>query len=305
MALSPPKASSSPIPRTPHVSDPLLSPFLQPTFDPAVYLNSSLSTWASLADISSETQSLLTSLTAHSSRLTNTLTHLTDDIIRSGSRLAYQVDVLRGEAIGLADALGEGLKLDIGVFVPEEKLAADVADDDQRDDQEQDTPHRIDKTGAISKNGNEPAYMSHLHLLTHVRARLESVIQTFGSAMSWPPPPTESSSFISVSAPAPSQAQATSKAHAERLRSELADLVAANDEPAALAVVDQLAALLGVWKGTAEERPREKWVAELVRFVEEKVRERESLASPRKSGRNRAASRGATQEQPFIHGFYG
>jgi hypothetical protein len=305
MALSPPKAPSSPIPKTPHVSDPLLSPFLQQAFDPAVYLNSSLSNWASLADISSETQSLLTSLTAHSSRLTNTLTHLTDDIIRSGGRLAYQVDVLRGEAIGLADTLGEGLKHDIGVFVPEENLAADVSEDEQPPgDQEPDTPHHIDKTGAISENKNEPAYMSHLHLLTHVRARLDSVIQTFGSAMSWPPPPTESSSFISVSAPAPSQAEAASKAHAERLRSELADLVTANDEPAAMAVVDQLTALLGVWKGTAEERPRDKFVAELVRFVEDKVRERESLASPRKGGRNRAVSRAGTQE-PFIHGFYG
>jgi hypothetical protein len=302
-------APSASIPKTPHVADPTLAPFLQESFDPAAYLNSALPNFSSnarssssLADVSAETQTLLASLNAHASRLTNTLTQLTDDVLRSGGRLAYQVDVLRGETIGLADTLGEGLKDDIEVFVPLEKLVID-AESPPEEEQTAEPPAEARKQNEpeFSQNSNEPSFVSQLQLLTFVRERLDSVIQLFGSAMAWPSPPSETSSFISVSAPPSGEAEIKAKQHAERLRNELADLVVANDEAAALAKIEEFKGLLGVWKGTAEERGREKFVAELTKLVEDKVKERESLASPRKGVRGRAESRG----QDFVHGFYG
>ena len=296
-------------PKTPHVADPTLAAFLQESFDPASYLNNALSSLssntrssASLADVSAETQTLLASLNAHASRLTNTLTQLTDDILRSGGRLAYQVDVLRGETIGLADTLGEGLKDDIKIFIPLEKLAIDAESPlEEGQTVEPSTEAKKQVEPAFPEESNEPSYVSQLQLLTFVRDRLDSVIQLFGSAMAWPTPVSESSSFISVSAPPSGEAEAKAKQHAERLRNELADLVLANDEAAALAKVEEFKGLLGVWKGTAEEKGREKFIADLTRLVEEKIRERETLASPRKAARARAESRG----QDFVHGFYG
>src|SRR6202012_2923462 len=70
------------------------------------------------ADLSSQTQDLLSQLNAHTTRLSAILTQLTDDILRSGGRLAYQVEVLRGETIGLTETLTDGLKDDITRFVP-------------------------------------------------------------------------------------------------------------------------------------------------------------------------------------------
>lgn len=98
----------------------ILEPFLQPgAFDAADYLNSTLNPKLNLSELSSQTQNLLSQLNAQTSRLTAILTQLTDDILRSGARLAYEVDLLRGEAIGLSEALNEGLQDDIALFVPE------------------------------------------------------------------------------------------------------------------------------------------------------------------------------------------
>src|ERR1044072_5480174 len=93
--------------RLTHVSDAALAPFLQPDFDPTNYLNDTLPSLslssvssrplkqgksASLADLSSQTQDLLSQLNAHTTRLSTVLTQLTDDILRSGGRLAYEVE---------------------------------------------------------------------------------------------------------------------------------------------------------------------------------------------------------------------
>ncbi len=111
--------------KSPHVADPFLQDFLDPSFDPAEYLNSTLpslqtgrgSSGVPLADLSTQAQTTLSQLNAHTTRLTNTLTQLTDDILRSGSRLAYEVELLRGETLSLAEALTEGLQGDIVKFV--------------------------------------------------------------------------------------------------------------------------------------------------------------------------------------------
>lgn len=95
----------------------ILEPFLQPgAFDTADFLNSTLNPKLNLSELSSQTQNLLSQLNAQTSRLTAILTQLTDDILRSGARLAYEVDLLRGEAIGLSEALNEGLQDDIALF---------------------------------------------------------------------------------------------------------------------------------------------------------------------------------------------
>ena len=116
--------------RSSYVSDSNIQAFLQKEFDPADYLNSalpSLSTSSSarngqlgrsvpLPELSAQLQTLLSQLNAQTSRLSTALTQLTDEILRSGGRLAYEVEVLRGETIGLTDSLENGLKKDIELF---------------------------------------------------------------------------------------------------------------------------------------------------------------------------------------------
>jgi len=128
-------------PRSTHVQDEALQPFLQAQFDPADYLNTTLPSLTfsnpskdrvSLAELSAQIQALISQLNAQTSRLTNTLNQLTDDILRSGSRLAYQVEMLRGETAGLTDALNTTLRSDIALFTPQaehESTQADNGDD--------------------------------------------------------------------------------------------------------------------------------------------------------------------------------
>ena len=195
--------------------------FTDPSFDPAEFLNDVLppltlaspqsytprgSTAVSLAELSTQVQSILTQINAQNVRLSNNLTQLTDEILRSGNRLAYEVEVLRGEAIGLSETLTEALRDDIARFVPDTVESNREANPESEDDGE--------KAQAVN-NGEEtvrdPEFITKLRTLNQVRARLEEVVQTFGDSMEWPLPPSETSltsSFISVSAPEPgSEAQ--------------------------------------------------------------------------------------------------
>jgi hypothetical protein len=296
-------------PKSSHVSDPVLAPFLRPEFDPAEYLNltlPALTSPSSLTTLSSETQTLLSTLNSQATRLTQTLTQLTDEILRSGSRLAYQVDVLRGESTSLNESLEERLKGDINVFATEDPKT-----------------RPINGVNGISTNGsklenetypglsaNEPAHISRLRLLTDVRNRLDSVIQLFGSSLAWPAPHSNTSSgFISVSAPPASEAEAKAKEYAETLKSDLLSLISSGNEKEALARVEEMRTMLGVWKGTAEERSREKFVTELTKLVNEKVEEKREKdrekditagmtpSSRRNTGRTRAGSRAQREPQ--------
>ncbi|PGH30618.1 hypothetical protein GX50_06612 [[Emmonsia] crescens] len=352
----PPEGSkeANPPPPQPSTSthlDPTLSHFTDPTFDPVDYLNNILpplslsfslprtsspqttttttaadstasSTPVSLAALSSQTQSLVSQLSAHNARLSNTLTQLTDEILRGGGRLAYEVEVLRGEAVGLSDALGEGLVGDIGRFVPGgerldtststatdteaeaemEAEPAETADDAQSQTQTQ--PHEKQQRQSQIKETetepatNEPLYLTHLRTLTNVRARLEQVIHTFGEAMEWPLAPSETSiasSFISVSAPEPGTENQHSredkgKEVARKMRAEIAELLNKDTNTntntntdtdgdadfdgveAASRKVEALRELAGVWKGTAEEKARMRFVEGLGKMVEERRR---------------------------------
>lgn len=296
-----------------HVEDASLQPFLQARFDPAEYLNTTLpalsfsnsaqnaqSTRTSLADLTAKTQSLMSQLNAQTSRLTTTLNQLTDEILRSGSRLAYEVEILRGETAGLSDALNEGLKEDISLFAPtsqstaiSQPASADASTPDPEVESIPPPQAKVESTVA------EPEYIEKLRTLTAVRARLDSVIQTFGSAMQWPLAPSElasSSSFISVSAPTGS-AEATrdmeekGKEYIQKLRSEIAEMMETADSAEegiekAIARIEELKKLGEVWQGTAEEKGRSRVVEGLIKVVED---EQKTLAKKSEAKRRTAS----------------
>ena len=312
-------------PRSAHVADPFLRDFLSPSFEPAAYLNSilpplqgSLGTSSSattkpnlapvsLANLSIQAQSAISQLNAHTTRLSNTLTQLTDDILRSGGRLAYEVELLRGETLGLSEALTEGLHDDIAKFVlgglQESSADAHATSAHQRRLSVAVTPAlsvTADDTVSTSetKTGvapDEPSYISQLRTLTRVRSRLDLVIKTFGDAMEFVFPPSEvsvSSSFLSVSAPdAGGESHSTEEKGQQvlqSLRDEISALLTGPDpikgiEDAAHRI-EALKDLSVVWKGTAEEKGRAKFIESLARMVEDRHREllREVEQSSRK-----------------------
>lgn len=295
-----------PPPRSSHLADPTLAPFLHPQFDPADYLNATLPSLSlsslssrplkqgpsvSLPDLSSQTQDLLSQLNAHTTRLSAILTQLTDDILRSGARLAYQVDVLRGETIGLTETLTDGLAHHVDKFVPGglalnkglENLDATgsaLNNADQPDGPANDAPQPAANEDPESTT---PSYITQLRVLSLVRTRLESVIKVFGEAMHWTLPPSDislTSSLISVSAPDPGTDASTreqkGKEFAAALRTEISDLVTGDPESgpeAAQTRIQALRDLAVVWKGTAEEKARAKFVEGLVKIVEDRQKE--------------------------------
>lgn len=355
-------------PKSTHTADPFLQDFLNPAFDPAEYLNAVLpslqqgssssssrptpttrlpptpqsSTTSTtpvlpLADLSAEAQALLTQLNAHTTRLAATLGQLTDDILRSGSRLAYEVELLRGEALGLAETLAsEGpLRADLERFAPASittstsqarraslgsttttgippttPATAAILGEDQQRQHPPTTPAATttqepdDQAAAAAAATDEPPYISHLRTLTLVRARLDAVIKTFGDAMEFVFPPSEvsvSSGFLSVSAPdvvlrsasASSEGQHVSTEDKgqqvlKKIRDEVAGLLllpphkggggSSYDDKIkgvedATRRVEQIKDLSAVWRGTAEEKGRQRFVESLVRMVEDRHRE--------------------------------
>ncbi|KAK1919987.1 hypothetical protein P3342_002283 [Pyrenophora teres f. teres] len=311
-------------PKSTHVADPALAPFLQEHFDPADYLNATLPSLslasrpkpgsaASLAELSSQTQDLLSQLNAHTTRLSAILTQLTDDILRSGGRLAYEVEVLRGEAIGLTETLTDGLKSDVQRFLPGGiKVNTESADEavtsppaipaDAQDG------HQRPPLALVEDEDTTPEYISDLRTLSTVRSRLETVIKVFGEAMHWTLPPSEVSlgaSLISVSAPEPGTDSASreqkGKEFAASLRSEIADLITGDPEGGmekAEARIQALRDLARVWKGTAEEKARTKFVDGLVKLAEEKQREQEKEKDRNKDRAHQKPARSSSVSKP-------
>jgi len=276
--------------RPSQASETAIQPFLQTDFDPAEYLNNALPTLSTttssnkntpnaravhLPELPSQLQTLLSQLNAQTSRLSDSLTQLTDEIIRSGGRLAYEVEVLRGETIGLKDLLDGRLRSDLDVFTASPR-AANTGEE----------PSRADV-------GAEVDSLERLKTLTSVRARLDSVIKVFGEAMQWPVAPSEVSvagSLISVSAPdggddARSREE-KGKAYVERLRNEVVDLVGSGNDPAGLeaanAKIAELKELAEVWHGTSEEKARGKLVKGLQKLVDERQRASEKGGGSRR-----------------------
>lgn len=278
--------------------------FSDPNFDPADFLNDTLSplTVASLqpnasrapgsvplTELSAQVQSLLSQISAQNVRLSSTLSQLSDEILRSGGRLAYEVEVLRGETIGLSETLTEVLHEDISKFVsePSSDPKAIVATDPTPEAIEETTSNKEDANTAGQPGvamTNDPEYITNLRTLNKVRSRLEDVVQTFGDAMEWPLPPSEisfSSSFISVSGPdigidghdQEEKGQETLK----KLRTEISELLESDGGgitgfEAANRRVEALRTLTTVWKGSAEEKARQRFVENLGRIVDERRR---------------------------------
>lgn len=316
-------------PKSVHTSDEFLQSFLSPGFDPAAFLNAKLPPLAPksasassssvpagavpLADLAQQSNALLSQLNAQTTRLSSTLTQLTDDILRSGSRLAYEVELLRGEALSLNEALHETLQEDIKKFVPdgingqeeEEDLKKATTGEDEEEEQgkdgeEEQTEHGTKAEGADAKlpvptagdaggAANEPSYIQQLRTLTLVRSRIETVVKTFGDAMDFGFPPSElsvSSSFLSVSAPEPGSDQQSSEDKGQqvlkKLRDEIAALLRPSKESGADPVagiekaanrIEQLKELTNVWKGTSEEKGRNRFIESLAKMVEDRHRE--------------------------------
>ncbi|PNH75518.1 hypothetical protein VD0001_g2008 [Verticillium dahliae] len=335
-------------PKSSHVEDSFLQDFLDPSFDPAVFLNTTLPSLqhgstskgtdraVPLADLSNETQTLLSQLNAHTVRLSTTLTQLTDDILRSGSRLAYQVELLRGETLSFAETMNETLQPDIQKFLPEglpdaSKEGADV----RRRPSAASTTPAPDEEASVSAEAaslpHEPTHVKQLRTLTLVRSRLDSVIKTFGDAMEFVFPPSElsaASGFLSVSAPEPGTGSFSSGGGEQqnteekgqqvlkKLREEVADLLKGDDAIAGIEKaaerVEELKDLTMVWKGTAEENGRVRFIEGLAKMVEERhrelLREAEDTAK-REAGEGNRPRKGSVkakaEEAKTILGGYG
>ncbi|KAK4552023.1 hypothetical protein LTR86_010700 [Recurvomyces mirabilis] len=278
-----------------NTADATLEAFLKQDFDPVDYLNANIPPLAvgsrsaqssqygrsvSLSELNTQLQTMLGQLNAQMTRLSNTLTQLTDEIIRSGGRLAYEVEVLRGDTTGLTDSLDNGLKRDIEVFTKAPEGESLLKDGNP------------DATTVQPSATAEPEYLERLRTLTAVRSRLDSVIKVFGDAMAWPVAPSDlslASSLISISAPesdADSRIrEQKAKAFADQLRNEINDLVGSGNDAASLEAaalrVEQLGHLAEVWRGTAGEKARMKVVESLQKPIEERQR---AIGQTRRAG---------------------
>lgn len=325
-------------PKSAHVADPFLQSFLASDFDAADYLNSSLPPLQAhvssispsqegavpLAELSSQAQTILSQLNAQTTRLTKTLTQQTDEILRSGSRLAYEVELLRGETLGLSEALSDGLQADIVKFVPngiqehtENKAnGAGTGEGNQRRvsvaAEAEERPASLPRDETIE----DPVYITQLRTLTLVRSRLDSVIKTFGDAMEFVFPPSAlsvSSSFLSVSAPdAGGQDHSTEEKGQQvlqQLRDEISELLVQSKDPVdgiekAAQRIEELKELSKIWAGTAEEKGRTKFIDGLARIVED--RHKDLVREMEQSGRrtdvessSRRSIEGATENKPL------
>ncbi|KAL4965953.1 uncharacterized protein BDV14DRAFT_199405 [Aspergillus stella-maris] len=326
----PPSKPPSPAPQSPAGTavPPSLNPnYTSPTFDPADFLNDILpplslqsqsaqslhpssqssSRPVTLSDLSTRIQSILSQTNAQNIRHSSTLTSLTDDILRSGNRLAYEVEVLRGETITLSEVVGEGLAGEIARFTLD---TSDTKPDTNTEDKAEDEPaagteNQTSKPTTTSPP--EPEYITNLRTLNQVRSRLEEVVQTFGDAMEWPIPPSETSltsSFISVSAPEAGSEAASQEEKGQdvvrKLKNEITELLDNTDQMAGIEAasrrVEALRTLSGVWKGTAEEKARTKFVDSLGKMVEERRRVLEVKMQPVQSG-NGGVQRGHQRQE--------
>ncbi|KAI9879602.1 MAG: hypothetical protein M1823_006821, partial [Watsoniomyces obsoletus] len=203
---------------------------------------------AHLQTTSSEVQSLLSKLNTHNIRASSELTSLTDEILRSGNRLAYEVEILRGDINSFYELLTETLKDDIRHFVQDETTAEG------------------EPNAQAASQRKDPVFITQLRMLGQVKARLEAVVAIFGEAMKWSVPPSDlqvASSLISVSAPelgvANTEDDDKARESARAIRSEIQDLLDSDGGEyhgldAATKRVGQYKDLATIWKGTAEER---------------------------------------------------
>jgi hypothetical protein len=185
--------------------------------------------------------------------------------------------------------LTEGLQEDVIKFVPgglDQYLAKKQTRPTEANGQRRRSSLPIPKTPVETAIPAivDPSYIQQLRTLTLVRSRLEIVIKTFGDAMAWTFPPSEvsvTSSFLSVSAPEPGSEMHSTEEKGQQIlqqfRDDIADLLIRGDPingiEAAAKRVEELKELALVWKGTAEEKARTKFVESLAKLVEDRHRD--------------------------------
>lgn len=294
------------------MADAVLAPLSNARFSSVDYLNEVLSPinlssqapnskttrTSQLQTASSDLQSLLSKLNAHNIRSSSELTSLTDEVLRSGSRLAYEVEILRGDVNSFYDVLTDTLKSDIEHFVREEPAAADGDLDEEA----------LPPVELGQKE--DPAFISQLQRLSQVKARLETVIALFGEAMKWPVPPSEVSSasaLISVSAPElgmqTTEEDDKAREATKKIRVEIQDLLdsdgaGAGGLDAATKRLDEYKQLSTIWKGTSEEKARARFIEGLSRLVEDRARNLESRGLNQRSGTNTPHRSSSQQGRP-------
>ena len=236
--------------------------------------------------LASQTQSHISTLNAQTSRLSATLTGLTDDILRASSRLAYEVELLRGEAVSLAETLSSNGDLHESIlkFAPAGlETAATISEVSAAATKNKPTLG-VEASGHLG----EPSALPQLRTFLHVRHQLQATIAQFNLALSFTLPPslltTTASSLISVAPPhTDPDAEAKGQASLARLRGEVTDLLQAGELEKAKKRVTELRDVCAIWKGTSEERARAKWVDGLDGLINEDVQRRQEL-DRRKSG---------------------
>ncbi|KAJ3545664.1 hypothetical protein NM208_g2406 [Fusarium decemcellulare] len=278
-------------PKSTHTADEFLQDFLDPTFDPATFLNSTLPPLQQRS-VPGRTGSGPHLAAQHADIAA--VKH-PDAAHRRHSeereRLAYEVELLRGETLSLQETMNETLQDDIRKFVPEglkeaieAKNNAAAAAKEERGTAPS-TPAIAGSTGTGAANVDDPEFIKQLQTLTLVRSRLDSVIKTFGDAMEFVFPPSEvsvSSGFLSVSAPEPGSAQQSSEEKGQEVlkktRTEISDLLNKSEDPVqgiekAAQKIEHLKELTLVWKDTAEEKGRNKFIESLAKMVEDRHRD--------------------------------
>lgn len=166
--------------------------FEQENFDPVEYLNGKLpsltasaagnaatrnrvqgagreNTTGSLSSLSSSMHTLLSQLSVRSTTLSGEFTRATDEILRVGGRLEYEVDVLKGEVNGLHEILTEKLEADIQRFTQQPKGIED------EDGETEELDGLTDPRDAAL-----PPVLAQLKMLLTVRNRLDAVVKIFG-----------------------------------------------------------------------------------------------------------------------------
>lgn len=316
----------------PHLTDSNLRPFLSPTFSPIDYLNATLPSSltvkqqqgpSSLSNIASQTQSHISTINAQTTRLSTTLTDLTDDILRTSSRLAYEVELLRGEALTLADSLSPrgDLHDSIVKFVPDglvnvQKPAISPSapshpiwgSQEQAPPEDRTTQFQDQSQAPQPNSTQEPEALPHLRTLLHVRAQLQTVIQRFNLALSFPFPPSlltsTTSSLISVNPPKPDPDLERKGQNAlSRLRQEVMDLLAdaegrGGGVERAKSRVQELREICMIWKGTGEEKARLKWVDGLEDMVDDEFQKREEATRKAGPGKQEQRRENSTARNP-------
>ena len=286
-------------------TDPILSKLKEPSFDAVSFLNDNLpvlnissaqhpgpkgSKVNQIQDASAQLQALLTKVNTQHIRSSSQLTQIADDIIRSGSRLAYEVEVLRGDANGLYEVLTESLRSDISHFVTGHFAVESVEGAEAE----------------LARNVDDPEFVQQLRMLGRVKARLEAVINVFGEAMKWTIPSESSvtSSLISVSAPELAMMDTTDRDEKDQeiariYRAEVVELLDSDGGgyagvEAAAEKVENLRSLCAVWKGTAEERSRSRFVDNLSNLVEDRRRALNARALPQRARADSSTQRSSS-----------